>query len=85
MLTCQQIVDIASDYLDHRLRVRQRLAVLLHIALCRGCRAYFRQLRLTVLALGALPRPAPAPAQRDALIRQFREAILDAGDRRADI
>lgn len=74
MLLCQDIVNIASDYLERRLRLRQRLAVLMHIAMCKGCRAYIGQIRLTMLALRSLPRPAAAPDRRAALVHLFREA-----------
>ncbi|MBI5708851.1 MAG: zf-HC2 domain-containing protein [Candidatus Eisenbacteria bacterium] len=73
MLRCREVVSLAGDYIERRLRLRRRLAVLLHLAMCRGCRAYIEQLRLTLLALASRPRTAPAADERDALLRAFRE------------
>ena len=76
MLTCRQIVDSGSDYLDQRLGRRRRLAVWLHIAMCGACRVYLQQLRLSVQALRALRRAAPPATTREALLRQFRAESL---------
>lgn len=58
MLSCRQVVGLASDLIDRRLRARDRLALVVHAAMCRGCRAYLAQMRLTVAVLCCLPPPA---------------------------
>jgi hypothetical protein len=78
MLSCQQIVDLTSDFLEKRLRLRDRWGFLMHIAMCRGCRAYVDQLRLTLHSLRNLPRKAPSAAVHDSLVRSFREASRDS-------
>lgn len=72
MMNCDQVTKAAGDFIERRLRLRERLEVLLHIAMCKGCRTYFEQFRLTVLSLRSLPRPATAPPTED-LLEQFRK------------
>ncbi|MGR9072451.1 MAG: zf-HC2 domain-containing protein [Gammaproteobacteria bacterium] len=44
MLKCRQIAEIASRSLDSELPWLLRLRFKLHLAMCRACRTYFRQL-----------------------------------------
>lgn len=51
MLNCQQASKLASDRLDTTLPAGQRLALAMHLALCRYCRRFASQLvRLRQLA-----------------------------------
>ncbi len=71
MMNCDQITRAAGDFIERRLRFRDRLKVLVHIAMCKGCRAYIEQFRLTLLGLRSLPQPVVEPAPED-LIERFR-------------
>jgi hypothetical protein len=73
MMNCLEVTRVAGDFLERRLRLRQRIGVLMHIAMCRGCRAYIEQLRLTLLGLRSLPAPAGSPEHREDLLRRFRQ------------
>lgn len=55
MLTCREMTELITDYLEKRLPLRKRLLFRMHIGMCRHCRAYLRQMKLTVRALGKLP------------------------------
>jgi predicted anti-sigma-YlaC factor YlaD len=71
MLTCQQITELITDFLEGRLSWRDRVKFQLHLGLCRNCRAYLRQMKLTLETLGRLP-PLPPPDQvREELLRRF--------------
>jgi predicted anti-sigma-YlaC factor YlaD len=72
MMNCEQVTRAAGDFIERRLRVRERLLVLAHIAMCRGCRAYIEQLRLTLLGLHSVSEPAAAPPSED-LLERFRQ------------
>lgn len=72
MLNCQQVTQMASDFIERRLRLRERLMVIVHIAMCRGCRIYIAQFRATLLAMRAVPTPAPAEPT-NALLEHFSE------------
>ncbi|MBS0418042.1 MAG: zf-HC2 domain-containing protein [Proteobacteria bacterium] len=53
MLTCREMSDLASDYLEGRARWSESASARLHLMMCRHCRRYFRQLRLTITAIRA--------------------------------
>ncbi|MDX5371987.1 MAG: zf-HC2 domain-containing protein [Pseudomonadaceae bacterium] len=76
MLTCQELVAHSSDYLDGQLRLRERLGVRAHLAMCVRCRRFIRQLRLSQAVLRQLPeQPLPElEALAERLARQRGEA-----------
>jgi predicted anti-sigma-YlaC factor YlaD len=57
MLKCVEIVALSSDYLDGQLRFSDGLSVRTHLAICRNCRRFVRQMRLTLRVLQQLPEP----------------------------
>jgi len=70
-LTCRNIADRATDYVDERLPMRTKVRVGLHVASCAGCRAYVKQLSLVRDATALLPRPLPSPINRLRLRQHF--------------
>ena len=71
MLSCKEITELVTAYAEGALPFADRVRFRLHIAMCRGCRAYVRQLRATAQALGKLP-PAELPKELEAeLLRRF--------------
>lgn len=54
MLNCRQVNDKSGDYLDATLSRRERLAISLHLAMCRHCRRFVRQLQLSLRYLRRL-------------------------------
>lgn len=72
MLTCKEITELVTDYLEGRMSFMQRVSFHLHLGMCDRCRAYLRQMRMTVKTLGKLPdEPIPAGV-RDELLVRFR-------------
>jgi hypothetical protein len=45
MLTCREATRLASERLDHKLPALERMGLWLHLAMCRHCKAFVRQLR----------------------------------------
>lgn len=77
MITCRDLAELLGDYLEGRLSRRERLRFQLHLGLCRHCRAYLKQMRGMVRALGALGEqgaalPPPPPAVQEELLARFR-------------
>jgi anti-sigma factor RsiW len=72
MITCRELTELITDYLEGRLGLGDRLRFQLHLGLCRHCRAYLRQMRATVSALGRLPGEGPPPEVEAELLRRFR-------------
>jgi anti-sigma factor RsiW len=72
-LTCQEMVELVTDYLEGALSPSDHARFERHIAGCEHCTTYLQQMRITIRTLGRLPRETmPAPA-RDALLTAFRE------------
>lgn len=60
MLTCQEITELVTEYLDGRMSPAERLRFDKHVGLCRHCRAYLGQMRTTVELVGQVPdEPVP--------------------------
>jgi hypothetical protein len=78
MMSCEEVTRAAGDVVERRLRLRERLRVMVHVAMCRGCRAYLEQFRLTLLGLRALPQPVAAPPS-DELVEMFRRQVRRSG------
>lgn len=72
MLTCEQVVSKTSDFVDGGGSIGDRLRIRMHLAMCRLCREYVRQLKLTVEALGRLRARLPDHTTRERLLQMFR-------------
>jgi anti-sigma factor RsiW len=70
-MTCRQLVELVSDYLEGRLEPPTRERFEAHLGVCPDCREYVDQMRDTVRALGGLPEDALSAATRDELLRAF--------------
>jgi predicted anti-sigma-YlaC factor YlaD len=71
-LSCRELVELVTDYLEARLSVDERTRFELHLGYCSWCRTYLRQMREVVSSTGRLPEEKIAPEARDALIAVFR-------------
>ena len=70
-LTCRDVTDRASEYLDDRLPILTKVRVGLHLASCAHCRAYVKQIDLVSSALRSLPKLYPSPLNRLRLRQRF--------------
>jgi anti-sigma factor RsiW len=72
-MTCREIVELASDYLEGTLAPADLTQIEHHLDGCDGCTAYVAQLKATVLATGATDgNPAPDREAARALFRRFQ-------------
>ena len=71
MLSCREVTELVTDYVEGALSLADRLRFQLHIGMCRHCRAYLRQMKLTAKTLGYLPEPELPPELEDELLRRF--------------
>jgi anti-sigma factor RsiW len=72
-LTCRELVELVTDYLEDRLSVPARASFEEHLASCNGCQAYVEQMRLTLRALGRLPEEQLSGRAREAMLAAFRD------------
>jgi len=71
-MTCRQVVELMTDYLEGALSETDRARFEEHIAGCDGCRAYLAQLSTTRKVLRKLAdEPIPADLQSE-LMDAFR-------------
>jgi anti-sigma factor RsiW len=71
-LTCKELVELVTDYLDRALSPVDRARFEEHVMTCPPCHAHLDQMRRTVAVLGQLPDESLSPdAERD-LLEAFR-------------
>jgi anti-sigma factor RsiW len=78
-LTCKELVELVTDYLEDRLSVDERARFEMHLCYCDWCAEYVRQLREVVRSAGALHEESLEPAARDALLDAFRDWKKSSG------
>jgi anti-sigma factor RsiW len=71
-MTCQELVELVTDYLECVLPPAERQAFEAHIATCPGCEDYLAQIRQTIVLTGRLTEDALVPDMRDRLLEAFR-------------
>jgi anti-sigma factor RsiW len=52
--SCEELVAVASDYLEGRLPASERARLEEHLAECEGCTTYVEQMRRTITLIGEL-------------------------------
>lgn len=72
-LDCNQVVELATDYLEGRLDAATVQRVREHLAECPGCDTYLEQIRQTVRALGRVPVDTLSPQAQADLMSAFRD------------
>ena len=78
-VTCRELVELVTDYLEGALPRADRRRFEKHIAACDACTAYIEQIRLTIAATGELKEEEIEPAAREALLAAFRGWNQDRG------
>ncbi len=71
-MTCQELVELITDYLDGKLNRDAEVRFVFHLAQCPGCVTYLEQLRETIAAIGSLPPESLDDRVRDDLLEAFR-------------
>lgn len=72
-LTCREVVELVSDYLEDSLAVEERRRVEEHLAICDGCTSYVEQTRETIRLTGRLTEEQIPEAQKSELLEAFRD------------
>ena len=71
-MTCQELVELVTDYLEGALSELDHARFEEHIALCPMCQVHLEQLRATVRELGALQERDIDPDVLAELQERFR-------------
>jgi anti-sigma factor RsiW len=72
-LSCQELVELVTDYLEGALDDRDLRAFEGHLAGCDGCTEYVEQLRATIRIVGTLSPDDLTPDAEAALMQAFRD------------
>ncbi|PPB80978.1 putative zinc finger protein [Albidovulum inexpectatum] len=76
MLSCKDVAARASALIDRELSMREALQMRLHLIMCRGCRHFVRQVRLTDRLVARVANadqpPDPGPEKLLAILRDKR-------------
>lgn len=71
-VSCREVVELVTDFLEGTLAVDRRDVFERHIAMCTWCETYLYQMRHTLIVLGSLrEEDVPAPLV-DSLALAFR-------------
>lgn len=72
-LSCQELVELVTDYLEGALAERDLRAFEGHLADCDGCTEYIDQMRTTIRVVGTLTPNDLTQAAETALLQAFRD------------
>jgi predicted anti-sigma-YlaC factor YlaD len=72
-LTCQQVVELVTDYLEGSLGWRDRRRFDKHLQACEGCSRYLDQMRETLALLGTVPLDTLSAEAQSTLLDAFRD------------
>jgi len=71
-LSCQELVELVTDYLEGALPEEERLRFEDHISRCDACTIYIEQIRQTIAVTGRLTEDALSPEAERELLEAFR-------------
>jgi len=71
-LTCQELVELVTDYLEGALPASEQARFDEHLAGCAACTIYVAQFKTVIDLTGTLMPDDVTPEARDALLAEFR-------------
>jgi anti-sigma factor RsiW len=72
-ISCQEVVELVTDYLDQTLAPEDASLFEQHINFCDGCEWYLDQMRTTVSTVGRITEEEVPAETREKLLTAFRE------------
>jgi anti-sigma factor RsiW len=71
-MTCQQLVELVTDYFEDALTPEERTRFDAHLAVCPGCETYLEQMRTTMRLVRSSDELADSP-EVAGLLELFRD------------
>ena len=68
VLVCSEVTELTTDYLERTLPMARRLAMKLHLSICKLCQRHLLHVAQTVELLRRLPPAETPPVTEDNLI-----------------
>jgi anti-sigma factor RsiW len=78
-LSCQELVELVTEYLEGTLAPPERTRFEMHLCYCDWCRVYLRQMRDTAGLARRISEESLPPEGKEALMRVFRGWKRPAG------
>jgi anti-sigma factor RsiW len=72
-LSCQELVELVTDYLEDALPPDERARFEVHVGGCGGCTRYLEQMQETIRLTGRLSLDGFPPEVEQALVDAFRD------------
>jgi anti-sigma factor RsiW len=72
-MTCRELVELVTEYLEDALPVDDRRRFDEHLGLCPRCVRYIEQINVTLRTVGRIEEDSISPAARDSLLHAFRD------------
>ena len=72
-VTCQEVVELVTGYLEGSLSPEEAALFEQHVNFCDGCEWYVDQMRTTIATVGRIEETDVPPAMRERLLAAFRD------------
>ena len=76
--TCQEMVELVTDYLEDSLSWRDRRRFEAHLSGCDHCTEFLQQMRTTVALTGSLAGDDLSPVRQSEMLVLFRRWCLES-------
>ncbi len=70
-ITCREIAQWASAYLDEHVGDERKRQIAMHLAICAGCETYVKQIAKVRDVVGLLPKTVEEPSNSHRLCQAF--------------
>ena len=74
-ITCQEVVQWASAYLDEHAGDERKRRIVLHLAICAGCETYVKQIAMVRDVVKLLPKTVEEPSDSHRLRQTFAARV----------
>lgn len=74
MLSCKHIAEKASDYLEGRMSLWQRMRFKMHLRACAACGQYTKNLNLSIKFTRLCGHPCASNEEVDEVLKKIRES-----------
>ena len=74
-MSCQEFVELVTDYLDDALDGDTRVRFEHHVGLCPGCDTYLHQMKETAARRGSIPVVSLSDDAQTTLLDAFRDFL----------
>ena len=72
-LTCKQVVELVTDYIEGSLGLASRRQVQRHVVACQNCTEYLEQVEMTIRLTSVIALEDPIPEVREEVVAWYRQ------------